>query len=62
MPVELGGGWKLPISFKTGLEQSAQPRGLHLGGDCPGCSPPKVERLGKQELVLQNKPVLNHCT
>lgn len=40
-------------------KKSAQPGGLCLGGDCPACSPPKVERLEEQELLLQNEPVLN---
>ena len=57
MTVELGGGWKLLISFKMELEQTAQHRGLHLRGDPPACSSPKVERLGKKEVLFPNKPV-----
>lgn len=59
MAVELGGGWKLLISFKTELEQTAQHRGLHLRGDSPTCSPPKAERLRRKEVLFQKKPVLS---
>lgn len=59
MAVELGGGWKLLISFKTELEQTAQHRELHLRGDSPACSPHKVERLRKKEVLFQKKPVLS---
>ena len=59
MAVELGGEWKLLISFKMELEQTAQHRGLHLRGDSPACSPPKVGRLRKKETLFQNQPALS---